>query len=138
MNKATLITLAGIIVLLVAGFSIVSKGAATTGSITTGSSVDKGKETVQAAPSEDVQRITLGAKNFNYNPNTIRVKAGIPVELTIDKTVGGCLRAFAVRDLGVSQYAATPADKIRFTPKKAGTFTFSCSMGMGFGKLVVE
>lgn len=138
MNKSTLITLTCIIVLLVAGFFIVSKGAATTGSIITGGSVNSGKEAEPAAPSGEIQRITLGAKNFNYAPSTLYVKAGIPVELTLDNSVAGCLRSFSVRELGISQYAATPADKVRFTPKKAGTYKFSCSMGMGFGKLVVE
>lgn len=143
MNKSTFITLTTIVVLIIGGFFIVSRGAATTGSIITGGSVDSGggkaaAPTAQVAPSGEVQRITLGSKNFNYNPNMLRVKAGVPVELTLDKTVAGCLRSFSVRELGISQYAATPSDTIRFTPKKAGTYAFSCSMGMGFGKLVVE
>ena len=86
----------------------------------------------------EVQRVTLSTKNFNYYPEQIEVEANKPVEITLDKTVTGCFRSFTIRDLGVSKYAKTPADKIIFTPTKKGTFTFACSMGMGFGKIVVE
>lgn len=86
----------------------------------------------------NLQKIILGMKDFNYYPNTIKVKANRPVEITIDETVKGCLRSFAIRDLGVNKYARTAADKIIFTPTKTGTFSFSCSMGMGYGKLIVE
>ena len=86
----------------------------------------------------NLQKIILGMKDFNYYPNTIKVKANRPVEITIDETVKGCLRSFAIRDLGVNKYARTAADKIIFTPTRTGTFSFSCSMGMGYGKLIVE
>lgn len=86
----------------------------------------------------DVQKITLSSKNLNYYPNTIKVKEDKPVELTLDESVTGCLRSFTIKDLGVSKYTRTPSDKITFTPTKKGTFTFACSMGMGFGKLIVE
>ncbi|MEK6933726.1 MAG: cupredoxin domain-containing protein [Nanoarchaeota archaeon] len=86
----------------------------------------------------DVQKITLSSKNLNYYPNTIKVKEDKPVELTLDESVTGCLRSFTIKDLGVSKYMRTPSDKITFTPTKKGTFTFACSMGMGFGKLIVE
>ncbi|MEK6872808.1 MAG: cupredoxin domain-containing protein [Nanoarchaeota archaeon] len=86
----------------------------------------------------NLQKIILGMKDFNYYPNTIKVKANQPVEITIDETVKGCLRSFAIRDFGVNKYARTAADKIIFTPTRTGTFSFSCSMGMGYGKLIVE
>ncbi|KAF0216769.1 MAG: Heavy metal transport/detoxification protein, partial [bacterium] len=86
----------------------------------------------------NVQKVILGMKNYNYNPNTITVKAGQPVSITLDSSVQGCLRSFAIKDLGVSKYAKTPSETIDFTPTKKGTFTFACSMGMGYGTLVVE
>lgn len=84
------------------------------------------------------QKVVLGMKDRNYYPREFTVKAGQPVEITLDNTVRGCLRSFAVRDLGVAKYAPTPEDKIVFTPQRTGTFTFSCSMGMGFGKMIVQ
>ncbi len=85
----------------------------------------------------DAQRVTLSEKNSNYFPQTITVKAGSPVELTLDSSITGCLRSFTVRGLGVSGYARTPTEKITFIPSKKGTFPFSCSMGMGSGTLQV-
>ena len=88
--------------------------------------------------SSEVQKITLSMKNYNYYPNTITVKTGIPVELTLDSSVFGCYRSFTIRQLGISKYSTIPEDKIRFTPTKQGTFGFSCSMGMGTGTIIVE
>ena len=88
--------------------------------------------------SEDTQKITLGVKNFNYYPNTITVKAGKPVSITLDSSVQGCLRSFNIKDLGVKEYSQSPSQTIDFTPTEKGTFAFSCSMGMGYGKLIVE
>ena len=90
-----------------------------------------------AGTTNSVQKIVLSNKNFNYYPDTFEVKANMPVEITLDASLTGCLRSFAIRDLGVSKFARTPDDKIVFTPIQKGTFTFSCSMGMGYGKLVV-
>ena len=84
------------------------------------------------------QKITLSMKNSNYYPNTINVKEGRPVEITLDTSVKGCYRSFTIKDLSVRKYSASAEDKVTFTPTKKGTFTFACSMGMGFGKIVVE
>jgi len=86
----------------------------------------------------DVQKIILGMKNYNYYPDTITVKSGKPVSISLDSSVSGCLRSFSIRDFGVSKYARTPSETIDFVPTKKGTFGFSCSMGMGFGKIIVE
>lgn len=82
--------------------------------------------------------IVLGMKNFNYYPNTIKIKANIPVEISLDNTVQGCYRDFTIRALGIEKYLRTPQDTLTFTPTKSGTFTFACSMNMGTGKLIVE
>jgi len=86
----------------------------------------------------EVQKVSIGMKDYNYYPNTIKVKAGEPVEITLDKSVSGCLRSFTIRDFGVNQYSKSPDEKIKFTPDKKGTFTFACSMGMAYGKIIVE
>lgn len=118
-----------ILIVVVGGFLVLSKGSEN-------GNGENGNE--KAVVSEDIQKITLGTRNLNYYPNTIKVKEGKPVELTLDKSVTGCLRSFTIKDFGVSKYARTPDEKIVFTPNKKGTFTFACSMGMGFGKLIVE
>lgn len=82
------------------------------------------------------QKITLSEKNSNYFPQVLNVRAGQPVELTLDSSVTGCYRSFAIRELGIAQYARTPKDTIIFTVPRPGTYRFSCSMGMGTGTLV--
>lgn len=87
---------------------------------------------------DEIQKITLGMRNGNYYPNTLTVKANQPVEITLDSSVKGCYRSFTIRSFGVSKYTATPAETITFTPAKAGKYQFACSMGMGYGTLIVE
>ena len=86
----------------------------------------------------EVQKVSLGIKNANYYPNTLTVESGKPVELTLDSSVSGCFRSFTVKSLGVQEYSRTPAETISFVPTTKGTFAFACSMGMGYGKLIVK
>lgn len=86
----------------------------------------------------EIQKVTLSFKDYNYYPNTIIVKAGKPVEITLDNSIKGCFRSFNIKQLGISQYSSSPDNKIRFTPMKAGNYEFACSMRMGYGTLVVE
>jgi len=86
----------------------------------------------------DVQEIVIGMKDYNYYPNTIKVKLGMRVSITLDETVSGCFRDFTIRDFGIHEYLRTPKDNVEFTPTKKGTYTFACSMGMGTGNLIVE
>lgn len=88
--------------------------------------------------SGEVQKITLSYKDYNYYPNTITVKVNQPVRIYLDKSVGGCYRSFTIRDFGVAKYISSLDDYVEFTPTKKGTYGFSCSMGMGTGKLIVE
>ena len=86
----------------------------------------------------NVQEITLSMRNYNYYPNTITVKKGIPVRIRLDNSITGCYRSFTIREFGVAKNLRTPEDYVEFIPDKKGTFTFACSMGMGRGKIIVE
>jgi len=125
-NKSTLYILAIVLVVLIGSFFLVkgSSSAESTGAVT--------------ASDGPTQQITLSLKNANYYPNEITVKAGQPVEITLDSSVQGCLRAFTIKELGVSKVSRSPADTIQFTPAKKGSFRFACSMGMGYGTITVE
>lgn len=95
---------------------------------TSPSSGDQGKQVIQ-----------LSMQNGNYYPNTIRVKKGIPVEIDVDlNSVRGCYRGIKIPAFGVQKTVTTSDNKIEFTPDRAGTFGFSCYMGMGTGQLIVE
>ncbi len=86
----------------------------------------------------EIQQVILSEKGLNYYPSEIKVKANQPVSISLDNKVKGCLRSFTIRDLGISKYLKAVTDTLEFTPTKTGTFAFSCSMGMGYGKLIVE
>lgn len=86
----------------------------------------------------EVQDVVIGMKDYNYYPNTIKVKQGQPVRISLDESVYGCFRSFTIRDFGVNKYLRTPEEYVEFTPNKKGTFRFACSMGMGTGTLIVE
>lgn len=90
------------------------------------------------ATADSVQKITISFKDYNYYPRTITVKQGIPVEITLDSSVGGCFRTLVIKDLGVNQYSASPSQTIKFTPTQKGSFQFACGMHMATGTIVVE
>ena len=87
----------------------------------------------------DVQRVELGVKDYNYYPNVINLKYNVPAEIIVDTSkVRGCLQSIVIPGFNVRKYV-TPSDNvIRFLPNKKGEFGFSCSMGMGFGKIIVN
>ena len=123
-----------IIVAIVLVFGIFMMKSPEVSSIGTG---DEVKEQVKKS-SGDIQEITLSMKNYNYYPQTIKVKVNEPVRIYLDNSVGGCYRAFTIRSLGISKRLQTPKDYVEFTPTEKGTFGFACSMGMGTGTLIVE
>ncbi len=125
--KTTILYILGILALVATGIFILNN----VGDSSTGNSVI-------SDPSAESQRVIIGLKNGNYYPNTITVKSGIPVILSLDSTVSGCLRDFTIKDLGVRKYLQTSKDTLVFTPEKPGTYKFACSMGMGTGTLIVE
>jgi cytochrome c oxidase subunit 2 len=100
----------------------------------------------QAAAQTDksaVHEIQVTAKKYEFSPNPIRVKKGEPVKLIItatDHDHGFSLEAFHIKQKLKKGEPTT----IEFTPDKAGTFPFKCSVfcGMGHGgmkgTLIVE
>ena len=96
------------------------------------------QNTASGSNGKNFQEVTLSIKNYNYYPNTVKVKANESVRIYLDKTVVGCYRSFTIRDFGISKYLPTPNDYVEFTPTKKGTYSFACSMGMGTGTLIVE
>jgi len=100
---------------------------------------DSAKADQQVQGSSDVQRIALSMKGLEYQPNPLRLKLGVPVELVVNlNTVTGCMRSIQIPDLGVNAYVTQSNNIIRFTPTKKGTFGMRCSMNMGKGFVIVE
>lgn len=97
----------------------------------------------QEAATPGVTEIQVTARKYEFSPNPIRVKKGAHVKLiitAIDHDHGFKLEAFHIEQRLKKGVPTT----VEFTPDKAGTFPFKCSVfcGLGHGKmkgtLVVE
>ena len=120
-----------LLVIIVAGFFMLNQS---------GSGLEFQNEQVSGnvvAGTGEIQEVVIGMKNYNYYPDTINLKAGIPARVSLDDSVYGCFRDLTIRDFGIREYLKTSEDYVEFTPMEPGTYPFACSMGMGFGKLVV-
>lgn len=104
---------------------------------------------VSAAPAADQpaqteRAIKITAKKFEYSPNEIRIKKGVPVVLeftSLDRVHG-----FTVPDLGGIRATIEPekVTQVRIIAPKAGTYEFHCDLFCGdghegmTGKIIVE
>ena len=84
-----------------------------------------------AADKEQVIQVT--AKKFEYSPNEIRIKKGVPVVLeftSLDRVHG-----FFVADLGAIRATIEPGKitRVRIVAPKAGTYEFHCDIFCGDG-----
>lgn len=92
------------------------------------------------APNENgVQKVTINIQNTGYEPNYFKVKKGTPVELTLTTdNVYSCASAFVFRSFNIfAQLKPKDSQKFDFTPTAAGTYRFSCAMGMYTGTMEV-
>jgi len=85
------------------------------------------------------QVVDLTVKGYNYYPNTINLQYNVPAKIVVDTDkVKGCLQNIAIPEFNIRKLVRQGDNVISFIPNKKGTFSFSCSMGMGFGKIVVS
>jgi cytochrome c oxidase subunit 2 len=78
------------------------------------------------------QVIHITARNFEFSPGTINVRKGVPVVLELssaDRRHGFSLSAFGVR----ADIKPGGVSRVRFTPDRAGRFTFLCDVFCGDG-----
>ncbi|MRS11814.1 MAG: cupredoxin domain-containing protein [Actinobacteria bacterium] len=92
-----------------------------------------------AAVENGVQRITVDTSAGYYDPNTIRLAAGIPAEITFTQA-SGCLAQVESPDFGFSEDLTAGDVTVRIEADKLvpGTYGFSCGMQMAFGTIIVE
>ncbi len=99
---------------------------------------------IAADQAGEPQVIKITAKKFEYNPNEIRIKTGIPVILdftTLDRVHG-----FTVAELGGIRLTIEPGkvNRITILAPKAGIYEFHCDLFCGdghegmTGKIIVE
>ena len=90
------------------------------------------------------QVIKITAKKFEYSPNEVRIKKGVPVVLeftSLDRVHG-----FTIPDLGGVRATIEPgkATRVTIVAPKAGTYEFHCDLFCGeghegmTGKIIVE
>ena len=92
-----------------------------------------------AAAAGTPQEATIAVQG-GYTPAVVRVKAGQPVRLTFDRQeTSSCSEEVVFADFGVRRFLpAHQRTVVEVTPPAAGTYEFTCGMGMLRGKLVAE
>lgn len=87
--------------------------------------------------------IKITAKKFEYSPNEIRIKKGVPVVLEL--TSLDRIHGFNCPDLGVrATVEPGKVSQVRIVAQKAGAFEFHCDIFCGeghedmTGKIIVE
>jgi plastocyanin domain-containing protein len=75
-----------------------------------------------------------------YSPAHVRVKAGTPVRLVFDRQeTSGCSEEVVIPDFGIRRFLpAHEKTPVEFTPEHAGSFEFTCGMGMLRGRITVD
>ncbi len=88
---------------------------------------------------EGMQIVELSWGILNYKPEVIEVKAGMPVRIKADMNrLKGCYRSFMIHGMGVVGTFTEQKPYIDFFPTEKGEYTFSCTMNMASGKLIVS
>lgn len=85
------------------------------------------------------QQVVINILNRGYQPSYVKVKAGVPVTLTLQSNgVYSCALAFVLKEFNINTFLeSTDRKTFSFTPQKPGKYTYTCSMGMYSGTLEV-
>ena len=91
------------------------------------------------ASGSGAQEVTVGVKG-GYAPAVQRVRRGVPLTITFDRQeTSGCSEEVVFPDFGVKRFLpAFERTTVELLPDRAGTFSYTCGMGMLRGELVVE
>lgn len=85
------------------------------------------------------QEISIVVKG-GYAPSTIRVAAGQPVRLTFERQESSsCSEEVVFPDFALRRFLPEgQRTVVEVTPPSAGTYEFTCGMGMLHGRLIAE
>lgn len=124
---------AGAVLVVVLGVSMFNSGISLSGLLASPSVslASQGSAVNEAQIQGDVQIVNTSLDFGRYQP--ITVKAGIPVQWTITAakgTLNGCNSRMVIPEYKVEKQFAMGDNVVEFTPTKAGTYTYSCWMGM--------
>jgi plastocyanin domain-containing protein len=98
----------------------------------------RGTAVTASVSSGGMQRILVEVKG-GYAPAVIRVRAGAPVRLDFHRDeTNPCTEEVVIPDFGIRTYLpAHRTTPVSFTPA-AGTYEFTCGMGMVRGTIIAE
>jgi hypothetical protein len=103
-----------------------------------------GSTGVPAAPVEGVaqqtggvQKVSVDLSTGNYVPNVIKLKAGVPVEITFGRS-RGCTGYVQSSDLGFEADLTGGPQTVKLAGLQPGTYGFACGMNMVTGQIVVQ
>ena len=126
----------GAILVIVLGFSMFNNALALSViNFSQGSENDSG---VRAEIQDNIQVVTTKLKGGTYEP--IIVEVGKPVKWNIQVSNGslnGCNNKIIIREYEIEKSLEMGDNIIEFTPTEAGTYTYSCWMGMLRSKIYV-
>ena len=88
---------------------------------------------------DGVQQVAIVVEG-GYAPDTIRVRAGIPVRLVFDRReTNSCSEEIVIAGLDLRRYLpAHERTTIDLGAPAAGQYEFTCGMGMLHGRLIAE
>lgn len=95
------------------------------------------KVSKQAEVVGGVQKISVDLSSGSYDPSEIQLKAGVPAQITFGQG-SGCLSYVQSQDLGFSEDLTGGPKTVQIPALKAGTYGFTCGMGMVSGSVVVK
>lgn len=87
-----------------------------------------------------IQSVRISITERGYQPTSFKLKKGIPARITfIRKTEDECGKEIVIPVYNIRRELPlnTPVT-VRFTPRKAGNFSFVCGMNMMRGKVIVQ
>ena len=86
---------------------------------------------------DGVQKISVDLSSGVYDPSVIKLKAGVPAEITFGQS-SGCTRYVQSADLGFQADLAGGPQTVKLPGLQPGTYGFACGMNMVSGQIVVE
>lgn len=100
------------------------------------------RSAARAAPTDGAggrQEVTITVRG-GYSPAVIRTAAGQPVRLVFDRQeTASCSEEVVFPDFGVKRFLpANEKTVVEITPPAAGTYEFTCGMGMLHGRVIAE
>jgi plastocyanin len=126
MNKNLLIGGGVLLAVIVAGFFLVQKKAASVPVVNQNAVTET---SVSGTPNPNAKEFNVTATEFAFSPSTISVKKGdvVRINLLNNGTFSHNL-TFANLNLGTKTIASGESDSLEFTADKTGSFGFTCTV----------